>query len=169
MLPYNGKTCYTTNMRTSILNDQEAVTSAVASANSIKHALEILGLRPAGGNYKALISACERYNLSVPRANTKYQTSSASAKRARANDEIFIENSDYANRANIKRRLFSMGIPEECAICGQGPIWNGLPLTLQLDHINGIGNDNRLENLRILCGHCHSQTDTYCGKNHRRT
>lgn len=36
---------------------------------------------------------------------------------------------------------------------------------LQLDHINSVYNDNRIENLRWLCPNCHSQTDNYAGKN----
>ena len=43
--------------------------------------------------------------------------------------------------------------------------WLGNPLALQLDHINGVNNDHRLTNLRFLCPNCHSQTDTYAGKN----
>lgn len=46
-------------------------------------------------------------------------------------------------------------------MCGIGNEWNGKPLTLQLDHINGDHSDNRLENLRILCPNCHSQTSTW--------
>jgi hypothetical protein len=34
-----------------------------------------------------------------------------------------------------------------------------------LDHINGVPNDNRLENLRFLCPNCNSQTDTFAGRN----
>lgn len=51
-----------------------------------------------------------------------------------------------------------------CEICGQGNIWNGHPLILQLDHINGNHNDNRLENLRIICPNCHTQTKTWGNK-----
>ena len=46
-------------------------------------------------------------------------------------------------------------------------VWLDEPITLQLDHINGINNDHRIENLRILCPNCHSQTSTYAGKNNR--
>ena len=52
-----------------------------------------------------------------------------------------------------------------CANCGNIGEWNGQSLTLQIDHINGINNDNRKENLRWLCPNCHSQTSTYTGKN----
>jgi RNA polymerase subunit RPABC4/transcription elongation factor Spt4 len=45
------------------------------------------------------------------------------------------------------------------------PEWNGKVLTLQVDHINGVNDDHRLENLRFLCPNCHSQTPTYAGSN----
>lgn len=53
----------------------------------------------------------------------------------------------------------------ECAICKVGDFANGKPVTLQLDHINGVNNDHSKKNLRLLCGTCHSQTSTYCGRN----
>lgn len=64
---------------------------------------------------------------------------------------------DYLARHNV--------LEYKCAICGNPGEWNGVSLTLQIDHINGIRNDNRIENLRWLCPNCHSQTDTYTGKN----
>ena len=53
-------------------------------------------------------------------------------------------------------------MPYKCKECGISEKWNNKPIILHLDHINGINNDNRLENLRFLCPNCHSQTDTYC-------
>ncbi len=68
---------------------------------------------------------------------------------------------------NLKWRLFEEGIKsnkcEECKVSD----WNGKELICELDHINGNPKDHRLENLRILCPNCHSQTDTFCGRNKR--
>ena len=52
----------------------------------------------------------------------------------------------------------------ECVKCNNSGKWEGNVLALQLDHINGINNDNRLSNLRFLCPNCHSQTETFSGK-----
>lgn len=84
-------------------------------------------------------------------------------------EDVLVENSTYTTSSRLKARLLKAGrLKEECSSCGNGPEWNGKPLSLQLDHINGINNDNRIENLRILCPNCHSQTDTYSGKNAKK-
>lgn len=68
----------------------------------------------------------------------------------------------------LRRRLLREGVLEErCALCRIGPTWNEKPLTLQLDHINGDRTDNQLENLRLLCPNCHSQTPTFAGRKPR--
>jgi hypothetical protein len=82
-----------------------------------------------------------------------------------SNEEVFVVCSTY-HRHHIKRRLIDQKLIEyKCCECGNEGIWMGKPLSLQLDHANGIANDNRLENLRFICANCHSQTDTYAGKN----
>lgn len=67
---------------------------------------------------------------------------------------------------NVLRRCILRDnlLPYKCAICGLTE-WNGKTLSLELDHINGKNNDNRLENLRFLCPNCHSQTSTYGSRN----
>lgn len=79
-------------------------------------------------------------------------------------EDIFIVDSTFKNTVVIKNILKHDLIPYVCQQCNVGNKWNGLNLTLQLDHINGINNDHRLENLRFLCPNCHSQTDTYTSK-----
>jgi len=72
-------------------------------------------------------------------------------------------------RGHIKTRLLREGLKENrCEICGLSE-WLGKPLSLELHHVNGHGNDNRLENLQLLCGNCHSQTDNWGGRGIRRS
>ena len=86
-------------------------------------------------------------------------------ERRRPDEEVFVENSDYA-RHNLKARILKQNLIEHrCACCGIGPEWNGKPMPLILDHINGVHNDNRLENLRFVCSNCDSQLDTYKARN----
>jgi hypothetical protein len=72
-------------------------------------------------------------------------------------------------RGHLKGRLLREGLKENrCEICGISE-WQGRPINVQLHHKNGDGLDNRLINLEFLCPNCHSQTDTYGGRNgHRR-
>jgi transposase-like protein len=72
------------------------------------------------------------------------------------------------SRGHIKARLLREGLKgPRCEICGLSE-WLGKPLSLELHHVNGRGNDNRLENLQLLCGNCHSQTDNWGGRGIRR-
>jgi 5-methylcytosine-specific restriction endonuclease McrA len=72
-----------------------------------------------------------------------------------------ITSTDCIKKTIIRDKL----LPYECQECGNTGEHLGKPLSLHLDHINGKNKDHRLENLRFLCPNCHSQTDTYCGRN----
>lgn len=79
-------------------------------------------------------------------------------------EDILKENCKH-QRTVLRRYIIKNNlIPYRCAICGCTE-WQGKTLSLELDHINGINNDNRLENLRFLCPNCHSQTSTYGSRN----
>lgn len=145
-----------------VLTDREAVAQALSLSCSLKETLGRLGLPVTQRTRDALTQACVNYGL-----DTSFP--SRYATRRTPDAEVFCENSTFLSNFRLKIRfLEATGIPNECVFCGLGPVWNGAPLTLQLDHINGINTDHRLENLRLLCPNCHSQTPTYAGKRRDR-
>lgn len=150
----------------SILADKEQLVKAIEGATSKREILERLGIRAAGGNYRTLNKYVEKYELILPEYNAFPQVRPPSKGiYSKPLEEVLTVDSTY-NRANLKKRLINAGLLSLiCANCGLGPHWNGKPLVLQLEHLNGIWNDNRLENLCLLCPNCHTQTKTYAGKN----
>ena len=138
--------------------------SIVAAAGSYSDCLRALNLGTRGGSSTdTLKRRIKELNCSIDHFSVIKEKISPNVKYTL--DEILVENSSYANISRLKQRLVKENRLEyKCAICGIKE-WNNLPLSLQLDHINGVNNDHRLENLRFLCPNCHSQTDTYSGKN----
>lgn len=80
-------------------------------------------------------------------------------------EQVMVENSTYARHLIKKRIIEDELLPYKCSICGIEAIWNNKPMPLILDHINGINNDNRIENLRFVCSNCDSQLETYKSRN----
>ena len=83
------------------------------------------------------------------------------------NLEDYLNNSKPIKTAKLKEKLIKEGIKEnKCELCGISE-WNNKPIICQLHHIDGNSNNNKLENLQILCPNCHSQTDNFCGAANR--
>jgi 5-methylcytosine-specific restriction endonuclease McrA len=90
------------------------------------------------------------------------------ARPRRAPLEVIFAAGVRRSRVHLKARLSDASLlPDKCEECGAGE-WRGRPLVLQLHHLNGDSTDHRLENLALLCPNCHSQTDTWGGRNARR-
>jgi len=88
----------------------------------------------------------------------------AKGKQLTPDESIFTENSHYSNEL-VKQRILNNNLLEyKCVKCNLDS-WLGETIVLDLDHINGDNKDNKLTNLRFLCPNCHSQTDTYKGRN----
>lgn len=138
---------------------------------SLSDVLTKLGLSNNGsGSYFMLNKYIKIFNIDIAfmEINKKHRAYNKDPKKKLSHKELFIANSTIS-RSTIRRRILSENLlPYKCNECGIPPIWRGNPLSLHLEHINGVNNDHRLENLCFLCPQCHSQTKTYAGRNNTK-
>lgn len=140
--------------------DDNRIMAAFSSAESMSDIIRNMGQPLGSASFLNVKNAALRLGLQIP-IPTHY-TKAAQAFNTIPLEQVLVEHSTYTNRQSLKRKLIKAGLKKnECEVCGNDPEWNGLPLVLQLDHINGVGDDNRIENLRIICPNCHTQTDTF--------
>jgi 5-methylcytosine-specific restriction endonuclease McrA len=131
-------------------------------AVSMTDLLQRLGIRSSEDQYVRVRGHCVRLNLSTAVIDER-------RKYSKMTDEDWLEKWLVAGARRIagehlKARLFrTRRLRNECYHCAV-TVWFGRPAPLQLDHVNGDPRDNRIENLRILCGNCHALTETWCNK-----
>jgi hypothetical protein len=147
--------------------DEAQVREAVATSASLSQALKKLGLRPAGGNHRTLKKLIAQYGIATSHLDPNWSLRVQRRRTAIPLSEILTEGSDY-HRGHLKRRLYEAGLKErKCELCGLGDNWRGGHMALILDHINGVANDNRLENLRVVCPNCAATLATHCGRKNK--
>lgn len=145
---------------------------SVANSTSISECLTLLGVCPYGGNYDTFRKAVKFFDIDTSHFTGQFgsaykRKSKTVEKRLQELSTLLVENSDYKS-FKLKLRLLKENIfKHECSNCGL-TTWLNLPIPLELDHINGVSTDNRLENLRLLCPNCHALTPTYRGKNKKK-
>jgi len=133
--------------------------------NSINYtdACRKLNIGTGKGNRDTIKKYVNEYGLQIDHF---YIPSKVKLKNKFSLDEILIENSNYIHTTSLKNRLYDEGLKQRCCeLCGQGEEWMGKKISLILDHKNGTHNDNRIENLRIVCPNCNATLDTHGGKN----
>lgn len=135
----------------------EAVKTSVTKIAVIKK----LGLSIRPGNYDTINKFILKLNINIDHFTGKAH---GTTRHSYNDKDVFVENSTYA-REGIKRRIIDGRlINYECSECYLKK-WNDKKIVLVLDHINGVNNDHRIENLRFLCPNCNSQQDTFCRRN----
>jgi transposase-like protein len=145
---------------------EDRARDAVAASFSYAETLRRLDLCPAGGNAALLKKWLARWSIDTAHFDSR-QSRPATVRAAIALEDVLVEGSTYA-RSNLKTRLYAEGLKTpSCELCGQGEMWRGKPMGLILDHINGVRDDNRIENLRIVCPNCAATLETHCGRKNR--
>lgn len=145
---------------------------AVKTSTSYRQILTQLGLKEAGGNYKTIKHHIKMLQLDISGLTGQgwlRGKKNPYTKYSKTLNEILVDGS-YYQTYKLKNRLLKENLLEKkCYIegCTVETEWNGKPINLRLDHVNGKNDDNRIENLRLVCPNCDSQSETYCGKNKR--
>lgn len=145
---------------------------AVEASKSYSGVCRLIGLTPKGGNLNTVKKKIEQMGLDVThftfqRWNRGLTSEDNTSIKKKSIEEILVENSGWSSH-RLKNRLFMEGLKErKCERCKRTE-WEGEEIPLELHHLNGIHNDNRLENLQILCPNCHALTDNYSGKSSKR-
>jgi hypothetical protein len=139
--------------------------AAISESYSWAEALRKLDMCPTGGGHAILKKYAALWGISPEHFDPNRAKRACGMQRRIPLEEILVSGSSYS-RGSLKRRLYAEGIKErQCEICGQGELWRGRRMSLILDHVNGIRDDNRVENLQIVCPNCAATLSTHCGRN----
>ena len=145
---------------------KENLEKVITCSSSIREVCRNMDMAQTGRNTVTIKKYIKLHGINTEHFLTKEET----LKKIHRNNtipihEVFIEDSKYNNSTGIKKKIRDNNlIGYKCSICKNSGEWENKKLSLQLDHINGVNDDNRIENLRFLCPNCHSQTETFCGK-----
>lgn len=151
-----------------IFNNKEALENLLKECSSARDVLNKLDASISSSSYLVLSRACLKHGLVAPNGRASSAAKGGIKLRKEADERLMdrLVDGDSYGFSSMKQRILRLGLlRNQCYGCGLLDTWNGNPITMELDHINGRHRDWRLENLRMLCPNCHSQEPTSRGAN----
>ena len=134
---------------------EQEIKDAISNSVSMAQASDSLGLA---------FSTFKRYAVKYNVYDASNQAGKGTTKVKKKLSDVF-SGKVHMVTSNLRVRFIREGFKtHECEECGISE-WNGKTISLELDHVSGIRSDNSLENLKLLCPNCHSQTHTFRGRN----
>lgn len=122
-----------------------------------------------GGAYRVLQKWADIWSIPTEHFDPHASNRTGGHRTRVPTQSILVEGSSFS-RNHLKERLYAEGLKQPvCELCGQDELWRGKRMGLILDHENGVSDDNRLENLRIVCPNCAATLDTHCGRKRQLT
>lgn len=150
--------------------NENDIKDAVKLSHSYMDVFRKLNKSISGDSYKCLKRYIKNKDINTSHFNS--WKNNRIKKKNKSIDE-WLRIGTTITSSKLKEKLYNNGIkPRVCELCGQDEWWCGKKMSLILDHINGINNDNRLENLRIVCPNCEGTLETHCRGNkmtHKKT
>jgi len=147
---------------------EEVLRDAVSHSVSYVGVLRYLGVPEAGGSHTHISRTIKRLGIDTSHFTGQAWRRGLPSDRRKTPGERLVLRAPGSPRENgerLRRAMVELGIAYVCASCGNRGTWLFEPMTLHVDHINGLYYDNRPENLRFLCPNCHAVTPTHAGKN----
>lgn len=143
----------------------EQLKEVILNSKSFKNVFTILGLCPTGPQYKVLKRRIDELDINISHFIGRKDKVFSMAIPV---EQYFAKDCNRSS-SELGRKIRKLKLIEyRCKNCGNTGEWDSKPLSLQIDHVDGVKSNNLLSNLRWLCPNCHSQTPTYSGKKHKK-